>query len=90
MQLVSNGVDQLEMMKCKTLQKENDQLPKEKDSLRRIYDELKSSVGFMEENWLSLFTGLKFFPFLDKIMWFFKYLTPGDLNYYFLKTIEFL
>ena len=28
-------------------------------------------------------TGLKFFPFLDKIMWFFKYLTPGDLNHYF-------
>ena len=46
-----------------------------------------------EEKGLSLFTGLdywtgildwttglKFFPFLDKIMWFFKYLTPGDLN----------
>ena len=31
-------------------------------------------------------TGLKFFPFFDKIMWFFKYLTPGD----FLETIEFL
>ena len=29
-------------------------------------------------------TGLKFFPFLDKNMWFFKYLTPGDLNYYFV------
>ena len=49
-QLVSNAVVQLETMKCKTLQKENDQLQKEKDGLKRIYDELKSSVGFMEEN----------------------------------------
>ena len=35
-------------------------------------------------------TRLKFFPFLDKIMWFFKYLTPGDLNHYVLETTEFL
>ena len=49
-QLVSNAVDQLETMKRKTLQKENDQLQKEKDGLKTIYDELKSSVGFMEEN----------------------------------------
>ena len=49
-QLVSNAVGQLETMKCKTLQKENDQLQKEKDGLRRVYDELKSSVGFMQEN----------------------------------------
>ena len=61
-------------------------------------------VVYNASGWLSLFTGLdywtgildwttglKFFPFLDKIiMWFFKYLTPGDLNYYFLETIEFL
>ena len=26
----------------------------------------------------SLTTGLKLFPFLDKILWFFKYLIPGD------------
>lgn len=49
-QLVSNTVDQLETMKYKTLQKENDQLQKENNNLRIIYNELKSSVGFMEEN----------------------------------------
>ena len=40
-------------------------------------------TGLLDWNWT---TGLKFFPFLDKIMWFFKYLTPGDFNYYFLET----
>ena len=69
-QLVSNEVVQLETMKCKTLQKENDQLHKEKDGLKRIYDELKSSVGFMEENFkdddkkVKYYTGLPLYSVL--------------------------
>ena len=57
-------------MKCKTLQKENHQLHKEKDGLKRIYDELKSSVGFMVENFkdddkkVKYYTGLPLYSVL--------------------------
>ena len=43
-QLVSSVHDKLEAMKCKALQKELDQVQKEKDDLRRVYDELKTNV----------------------------------------------
>lgn len=72
-QLVSNAVDQLETMKYKTLQKENDQLQEEKNNLRIIYNELKSSVGFMEENFkdddkkVKYYTGLPSYSVLKAL-----------------------
>ena len=43
-QLVSNAHDKLEAIKCKALQNELNQVQKEKDDLRKAYDELKSNV----------------------------------------------
>ena len=55
------------------------------DSVRK-YPPVRLSLFTGLDYWTGILdwtTGLKFFPFLDKIMWFFKYLTPGDLNYFF-------
>lgn len=72
-QLVTNGYDKLEAMKCKALQKELDQICKEKDDLRRVYDELKSNVCFIEENFkddnkkVKYYTGLPLYFILKAL-----------------------
>ena len=66
--------DKLEAMKCKALQKELDQLHKERDDLRRVYDELKSKVCFMEENFkdddkkVKYYTGLPSYSVLKALI----------------------
>ena len=72
-QLVSNAHDKLETMKYKALQKELDQVQKEKDDLRRAYDELKTNVCFMEENFkddnkkVKYYTGLPSYSVLKAL-----------------------
>ena len=60
-------------MKCKALQKELGLVQKEKDDLRRAYDELKTNVCFMEENFkddnkkVKYYTGLPSYSVLKAL-----------------------